>query len=278
MFSPHEMGNMRNMRRLKNNKNKLKGGNIMYIMRRQSFTLIELLVVIAIIAILAGMLLPALNKARETAQGLSCVSKMKHAAMTFQLYEGDAKGFMPGQGYLGSNYKTSFVWYFIELGYLKLPMDSYKASHFICDLTRRKMEADGSIDKRADGSTYYTGDTNFAVVHAKNTPATHPQYYNRYNCGWQSVVVSSNTTNGELVFFKPSTARYPSALGLLLCTGGYTDTKFRNEHSRGNNLAFCDGSAYNVHFTQLGVYKKNLIWYSWPASGHPDKKKNINHN
>ena len=255
-----------------------KSSSHLHTFTQSAFTLIELLVVIAIIAILAGMLLPALNKARETAQGISCISKMRHGAMTFQLYAGDAKGFMPGQGYFGSNYNTSFVWYFIELGYLKLPRDSYKASHFICDLTRRKMETLGTISKRADGSTYYTGDTNFAVVANKNTPSTHPQYYDRYHCGWQSAVVSSNTSNGQLVFFKPSTARYPSALGLLLCARSYTDTLFLNYHSRGNNLAFCDGSVYNVHFTQLGVYKKNLIWYSWPSNGYPDKKKNINHN
>ena len=250
---------------------------MMYIKRRKNFTLIELLVVIAIIAILAGMLLPALNKARETAQGISCISKMKHASMIFQLYAGDAKGYMPGQGYLGSNYGTSFVWYFMDLGYLKLPRDSFKANHFICDLTRRKMETQGTIDKRADGSTYYTGDTNFSIVTAKDKPMTVPQYYDRYNCGWQASIVPK-LPSGTTIFFKPASARYTSALGLLLCTGGYNDTKFRNEHSRGNNLAFCDGSTYNVHFTQLGVYKKNLIWYSWPANGHPDKKKNINHN
>src|SRR5437016_4098951 len=81
--------------------------------RHAGFTLIELLVVIAIIAILAAMLLPALNKSKLKAQGIMCMNNMRQLTLAWVQYSHDSNDRIPyasAAGGGGNPTTDAYVW------------------------------------------------------------------------------------------------------------------------------------------------------------------------
>ena len=86
-------------------------------MRHCKFTLIELLVVIAIIAILASILLPALNQAREKARSSSCINNLKQISVFHFMYAEDYRGMLISAQIRIQGNNISWAKYFADLGY-----------------------------------------------------------------------------------------------------------------------------------------------------------------
>ena len=94
---------------------------------RKRFTLIELLVVIAIIAILAAILLPALQSARARAQGTTCINNQKQLVTTAQMYVDDHKGIwaMPNATTMDTgNNRGCYLWHLARAKMISMPLDS----------------------------------------------------------------------------------------------------------------------------------------------------------
>jgi prepilin-type processing-associated H-X9-DG protein/prepilin-type N-terminal cleavage/methylation domain-containing protein len=117
---------------------------------RKSFTLVELLVVIGIIAILAAMLMPALQKAREQANRSDCTSQLKQIGLSIIMYANDNRGMVPTSKKSDSDkleHDAASLKLLLDFDYLKA------TQVFICRSTKDTKAP--NIDDFADANSSY---------------------------------------------------------------------------------------------------------------------------
>ncbi len=232
-----------------------------------NFTLIELLVVIAIIAILAGMLLPALNKAREMAKQTQCISQQKQVSMGIILYTESNKEFYPVNCLLvpgGSSWS----------GTLPYQLEGYLGYRFPCKSP--KVFACPNI-KPVDLSKYPLQFNMVSAPYASgHVPSAHFGYKWAYWANAENGLIdTSNTTNRSL---KTVLVKAPSVYVTLAERGPNTGwARFQwggakvnfalgyYRHGLGTVLAHADGSAevWIIHESQVNTsaYAKVNAFY-----------------
>lgn len=225
----------------------------MSLLRREemkTFTLIELLIVVSVIAILAGMLLPALNKAREAAWKISCVNNLKSIGVASQIYTADHNDMVVVSKY---NNSDPLTWMTLLCGSKQLNCSDLTAQN--TQLPFKVFQCPAASRIPSNGTNWTSDWYNWAPISKAG-----------YGLNWRLTRYSPKITG---IKYPLSTVPLVFESATLVPDVGYNspataDQQLRlRRHNRSSNVLFLDGHVENfpvaVFFSSLRSNKIHCV-------------------